>query len=664
MPGTPAAAPAPAAARAGAPVLFALLFAAGLLLGRHTVPEGTSLALVSPGAGIAAVWFGLRRRAGARWSGTRWSGALAVDAALLGAAGVAVHLATGATAVLAAAAGAGTLVQTVLFTALLERWCPGAGPGRPLRGARQLVRLLAATGAAVTAGGLLAALVAGHGGAGAAVVLLAWAARDGLAVLLLGCLGLRLLATAGGPRAVDPDVARPPRTAEVLAASLVSAAAYAVQFTAGGEVPLTFLLLVLTVWVALRFCTRTVAWHCLLTGTAAVLFTLHGSGPFAASADPALRALLVQSFAAVGAAIGLVLALGRDERDALLAEVRRQAAAARRQAQSAEMLTGALRSLNAAADAREALCEATARITGADGVYLVEPDGRGELVTRALWGAGMSAVSVAAGEPSLLAQTFRRGEPRFVDDLAGHGGASERLREQLGVTSAAYQPITTADGQTAGLLVSVWRERVEELPAHVRVVMATLALEAAHGMERADLLTQLALAAERDPLTGLANRRRWDEATGKEIARAVRTGLPLSFCLLDLDHFKRYNDTQGHLAGDDLLQEFAAAASGCLREVDTLARWGGEEFVLALPGCSAAGARAVADRIRAVVPRGQTCTVGVAQWQPGLSAAEVIAMADLALYEGKKAGRDVTVVSDVSAAAVVGGAAPAPSPAR
>ncbi|WP_432492679.1 diguanylate cyclase domain-containing protein [Kineococcus gypseus] len=604
---------------------------AGLLLSRHTVPDGGALALVSAGSGLAAVWFAAPRRPLAR----------ALDAALLAAVSVLVHLHTGATGLVAASASAAVVVQTLLFTALLRRWCPGAGPARPLLGVRALVRLLAAVGVAVLAGALIGPTAAWwDAGRATWLDLPVWVARNGLSVLLLSCAGLRLAAGSGrcAPRAARPAGAERPRWAEGTAVFALTAAAYAAQFAPVGGLSLVFLLPVLTVWAALRCCSRTVVWHCLLTGTAAVVPTLLGHGPFAGVADPALRALVVQAFACVTAVIGLVLALGRDERDALLADVRARAEESRRQAESAELLSGALRSLNAAEDAREVLCEVTARTTGADAVHLVEPDGRGALVTRAVWGEGATALSVPAGEGGALTEAFRSGEPRFEVGPPALPGAA----------SAAHQPITTAGGRTAGLLVMCWREPLAELPAPARALVSVLALEAAHGIERADLLTQLALAAERDPLTGLANRRRWDETTAQEIARAVRSGLPLSFCLVDLDHFKRYNDTQGHLAGDALLQEFATAASGCLREVDTLARWGGEEFVLALPGCSAAGARAVADRIRAVVPRGQTCTIGVAQWQPGLSAAEVIALADLALYEGKAAGRDTTVVSDVA----------------
>ncbi len=624
---------------------FAALFALGLLLGRYTVPEGDALSLVSPGSGVAAVWFAVQRGAGTR----------PLDTTLLAGTGALVHALTGAGALLVLSTTTATVLQTLLFDALLNRWCPGAGPGRPLRGVPDLLRLLAAVAAAVAAGALVGPPAAWwQAGHVTWVDLPVWAARNGLSVLLLACAGLQLVAARGRGRVapVPCGPVAPLRWAEGVTAFAVTAAAYAVQFTVPGVPDLVFLLPVLTVWAALRFCTRTVVWHALLTGLAALVPTLLGHGPFAAEPDPALRALAGQAFAVLTTVIGLVLALGRDERDELLAEVRRQADDSRRQAAAAEMLTDALRSLNSAADTRQALCEATARITGADGVYLAEPDGCGDLVTRAVCGEGMVPVNIPVNEPTVLAEAFRRGEPLFVSDLAGHTGASARLRDALGVVSVAYQPVTTAGGETAGLLASVWRTRVAELPAQVRVVLATLAQEAAHGMERADLLAQLAVAAERDPLTGLANRRRWDEATTKEIARAVRSGLPLSFCLIDLDHFKRYNDTQGHLAGDDLLQEFATAASGCLREVDTLARWGGEEFVLALPGCSTAGARAVADRIRAAVPRGQTCTIGVAQWRPGLSAAEVVALADLALYEGKAAGRNTTVVSDASPAPV------------
>ncbi len=129
------------------------------------------------------------------------------------------------------------------------------------------------------------------------------------------------------------------------------------------------------------------------------------------------------------------------------------------------------------------------------------------------------------------------------------------------------------------------------------------------------------------------------------MSRAQRNRLPLTFLLLDLDHFKVFNDTCGHQAGDVLLQEFAVSAAGCLRDGDLIARWGGEEFAVALPDCSQEEALQVAGRIIAAVPGDQTATVGVAQWLRGETVGQSLARADAALYEGKRAGRARAVLA-------------------
>ncbi|WP_369054119.1 GGDEF domain-containing protein [Kineococcus terrestris] len=641
---------------------WTVLLGLALAAGRLTALEGHGFALVSPAAGVAALWCA-RTRTGAGRGHRAPPGRRAASGAVLRAAAFAVpltvvslpvHLLTGADVPAAALLTAALLGQTLLLVALLGRWAPRLVAGAPLDRVRHLVALVAATALAAAAAGAAALGAAASAdalpGGWSWTSLAVWTARAVVGVLLVVPLGLRLQ-QRGLPR-------RPPRAGELAALAATGVLLHGWLFTHLQDLPVAFLLLPLTVWAALRFSTSVLSVHNLLAGAAAVVLTLEGVGPFAGPfpgvfpaapdevAAAVLPALLVQAFVGVSAVVGLVLALVRDERDALLARVRAQAAGALRQAEHAVALTAALRSLNAAEDVRAAICAAAREVTGADGAYLLEPDGSGALSSAAVAGAGFPPVSVRLEEESVTTAVFRGGDPLFVADLAAHDGASPRLREGLGVTSAAFQPVRTSLGERAGVLVCVWRARVDALPAHVPIALATLASEAAHAVERADLLLRLALAAERDPLTGLANRRRWDESVASETARAARSGLPLSFVLLDLDHFKRYNDTLGHLAGDDLLREFATAAAGCLREVDTLARWGGEEFVLALPGCSAAGARAVADRIRAVVPRGQTCTAGVAQWRPGQTAAEVLALCDLALYEGKERGRDVTVVAD------------------
>jgi two-component system cell cycle response regulator len=157
---------------------------------------------------------------------------------------------------------------------------------------------------------------------------------------------------------------------------------------------------------------------------------------------------------------------------------------------------------------------------------------------------------------------------------------------------------------------------------------------------RAERVSRLEALARTDELTGLANRRGWDEELAREMARAERTGQLLSVVLLDLDHFKRFNDRFGHLAGDHLLAALGPRWREQLRRTDVLARYGGEEFALALPACPPRDTDALMRRLRESMPEGQTFSAGVAVWDGEESADELLARADRALYEAKAAGRD------------------------
>jgi diguanylate cyclase (GGDEF)-like protein len=172
-----------------------------------------------------------------------------------------------------------------------------------------------------------------------------------------------------------------------------------------------------------------------------------------------------------------------------------------------------------------------------------------------------------------------------------------------------------------------------------------LASEAAGTIERRDLLERVTRLSRHDELTGLANRRRWDDHLAMELSRAERTGSPLVVTLLDLDHFKRFNDAHGHLAGDRLLKEASAAWSAQLRPTDLLARWGGEEFALALPNTDLEGGLSLLDRLRASTPQAQTFSAGLAD-AAGRDATTVMQSADSALYLAKESGRDRVVVFD------------------
>ena len=180
--------------------------------------------------------------------------------------------------------------------------------------------------------------------------------------------------------------------------------------------------------------------------------------------------------------------------------------------------------------------------------------------------------------------------------------------------------------------------------------------------EHKDLEQKLADLAALDWLTGLANRRRFDEQMQNEWARAIRDGTPLSLLLMDADHFKRFNDQYGHQAGDGCLRALARILAGqALRPADLAARYGGEEFVLLLPNTDAAGCEQVGERIRqglrdlglphALNPPTKCLTVslgGATTWPNAETAADyasLITAADRALYSAKSDGRDRLVMS-------------------
>lgn len=159
-------------------------------------------------------------------------------------------------------------------------------------------------------------------------------------------------------------------------------------------------------------------------------------------------------------------------------------------------------------------------------------------------------------------------------------------------------------------------------------------------LERAGLMAQLEKVARTDDLTGLPNRRAWNEELARELSRAKRDGTPLCVGVIDLDRFKVFNDRFGHQAGDRLLKEIAATWRAQLRATDVIARYGGEEFAVALPGCDIDDATELLDRLREATPREQTCSVGIARWDDEEGPERLVDRADTALYAAKAAGRD------------------------
>jgi diguanylate cyclase (GGDEF)-like protein len=161
--------------------------------------------------------------------------------------------------------------------------------------------------------------------------------------------------------------------------------------------------------------------------------------------------------------------------------------------------------------------------------------------------------------------------------------------------------------------------------------------------QRERLQAQLGLMARTDALTGLPNRRAWDEALDRELASANRTGMPVCAALLDLDRFKEFNDLNGHAAGDMHLKEAASLWRTRLRSADLIARYGGEEFAVLLPGTDAPQAQKAIENLRASVPSRETVSAGIAQWDGAESGAELLSRADRALYQAKRNGRNRTI---------------------
>ena len=167
--------------------------------------------------------------------------------------------------------------------------------------------------------------------------------------------------------------------------------------------------------------------------------------------------------------------------------------------------------------------------------------------------------------------------------------------------------------------------------------------------EREKLLGEVQSLARQDALTGLPNRRFLQELVPREMSRARRAELPLCLAIIDIDHFKSYNDTHGHLAGDEVLRACAREWDGALRGEDTLVRFGGEEFLVLLPDTEPDQAAEIVERLRRETPMEQTCSAGLALWDRVESIDDLLRRADEALYLAKAGGRDQLARAELAA---------------
>ncbi|MER7001613.1 ATP-binding protein [Dactylosporangium sp. NPDC000555] len=425
--------------------VWALVYLLATIAGRKSIIDGSSLSLVWPAAGVSVLWFATQRRSRLRW----------LDPLALAAITVAVNTATGAAPVLACWFVVANLAQVGVFMRVLSRLSPhmwGAGGDEPLSRSADLWRLMAATVAGAAAGALVGPtaiwLTTGRFHWSDGVV---WFLRNAVSMLLIGAVGFRL----GQHRSTGWRPGRPSaaRLAEYAALIVGSVAAYGAGFGTK-SLPLAFPLLAVTVWAALRLHTTFVVLHALCAGTAAVLFTLHDSGPFAAVASHPVRALLAQAFIGMVTVLGLSIALGRDERDELLG---RLTVAGREAASQARLLTTIVNSMS-------------------EGVSVIRPDGRWIMrnpAAVALMG-GVTSGTETVARPDHYGLFHPDGTPlpgeemAYVRALAGHDVRNQELLVRnsgvpdgriLSVSATRLPTDETAEGGAVVVFHDVTAER-------------------------------------------------------------------------------------------------------------------------------------------------------------------------------------------------------------
>ena len=285
------------------------------------------------------------------------------------------------------------------------------------------------------------------------------------------------------------------------------------------------------------------------------------------------------------------------------------------------------RCVQSGADPRPVVVDSIRTLSGAARVRLLEPTDDGELV-------------VTAGDRSQDDAAFGPGSAADVVQQSGQAisaTADGDIRGAAGTT--LYQPVLV-EGEVIAVLNVVWNTVLSGPDDKAIAAVRVLVDEAGASLHAVQLRTELERFAATDPLTGALNRRAWEAQLFTLMEQSRANSSPLTIALIDLDYFKAFNDAYGHAAGDNLLREFAATVLGQLRSSDLFARWGGEEFVVALTDCDVDRAAAMLHRVRSAVPERQSCSIGHTIWEPGENMAACIGRADAALYRAKRAGRD------------------------
>ncbi len=284
-------------------------------------------------------------------------------------------------------------------------------------------------------------------------------------------------------------------------------------------------------------------------------------------------------------------------------------------------------------------------------VLLRRPDA--SFVVEAAWGfaepKSVLGRAIVSGE-GVTGGSTERNEAILIEDVTNSPEYLAFWGEVRREGSFLSVPIQAA-GQTIGALALTRPPEDPLTPTESRYVSA-IADQVALAIHNAQLFAKLEELSTTDELTRLPNRRYFNERLGRELSQARRWGHTLSVLVIDIDHFKKLNDREGHAAGDEALVAVAQVLRAALREVDVVARWGGEEFVVILDRANEEDAILVADKLRKAVedlvvpgtegqPGGHlTVSIGAAELAPGEDAGALVQRADRAVYVAKKAGRN------------------------
>jgi diguanylate cyclase (GGDEF)-like protein len=287
-------------------------------------------------------------------------------------------------------------------------------------------------------------------------------------------------------------------------------------------------------------------------------------------------------------------------------------------------------------------------------IYLTSEDGKSlELATY----AGFSQENAArlknktVGDGGYTSQVAGSGTTLVVDDVIEQYVHSRPIMEEEDIRSAIFVPLKSGNRVLGVFTISsseFKRFSIEDIP-----LLETIASQIGVAIENARLFERTSQLSLTDELTGLDNRRRFNQVVDAEMDRTRRDGRPFSLVMIDLDEFKKHNDRFGHLSGDALLKSFADTFKSGLRRTDNAFRLGGDEFSIVLPGTHVSTAYQVVDRIRTkwqslALPEYPETTnpigfsVGIAEFPDGVTNAdELVSAADTRLYESKRAKKQV-----------------------